>query len=235
MPRISTIVLMHNSKRVTLALCDTKVTIVHYNFKIIILIFLLLFSSLAVAQEKINALNATENGNYTLALNLWTELANKGDSVAQYNLGIFYSEGLGTKPNSYEANRWFRVASQSGLVEAYNRLKTEGIKPSGLIAIRTVVTPEQWVSELTPAKYTLQLASSKSKKLIEKYYTQNNLQNKAGFYSSFRQGDRWYALVFGSYSTVSEAKRAFKDIPPDLRKWSPWVRKIKDIHRITVR
>jgi septal ring-binding cell division protein DamX len=187
------------------------------------------------ALEKNTAINATKQGNYTLALNLWTQLAQQGDSVAQYNLGIFYSEGLGTKPNSYEANRWFRVASQSGLVQAYNRLKTQGIKPSGLIAIRTVVTPEHWVTELEPSKYTLQLASSKSKKLIEKYYTDNNLQNKAGYYSSMRQGERWYALVFGSYSTVSKAKIAFKDIPANLRKWSPWVRKIKDIHSITVK
>jgi len=207
---------------------------VRYNFSIFILSLSLVYSSVAYSQEKTNALNATQNGNYTLALNLWTELARKGDSVAQYNLGVFYSEGLGTKPNSYEANRWFRVASQSGLVDAYNRLKTKGIKPSGLIAIRTVVTPQQWVSELSPKKYTLQLASSKNKNLIEKYYNDNNLQNRAGFYSSLRKGERWYALIFGSYSTVSDAKRAFKNIPADLRKWSPWVRKIKDIHKITV-
>ncbi len=191
-----------------------------------------MFSPPVFAQENNSAINATEQGNYTLALNLWTKLAEQGDSVAQYNLGIFYSEGLGTTVNSYEATRWFRMASQSGLVQAYNRLNTKSIKPSGLIAIRTVVTPEHWVSELEPSRYTLQLASSKNKKLIEKYYYDNNLQNLAGYYSSLRQGERWYALVFGSYVTVSEAKAAFKDIPVDLRKWSPWVRKIKDIHRI---
>ncbi|MFV2059462.1 MAG: SPOR domain-containing protein [Gammaproteobacteria bacterium] len=200
-------------------------------------IFVLMFSvfPLAYALEKNSAINATKQGNYTLALNLWTQLAKQGDSVAQYNLGVFYSKGLGTKANNYEANRWFRVASQSGLVQAYNRLKTKGIKPSGLIAISTVVTPEHWVTELEPSRYTLQLASSKNKKLIEKYYLDNNLQDKAGYYTSMRQGEKWYALVFGSYTTVSEAKIAFKDIPADLRKWSPWVRKIKDIHSITAK
>ncbi len=199
-------------------------------------IFVLLqsLSSNVFALEKENAINATEQGNYTLALNLWTKLAEQGDSVAQYNLGVFYSQGLGTTANNYEANRWFRIASQSGLVQAYNRLQTKGIKPSGLIAIRTVVTPQHWVSELEPSNYTLQLASSKNKKLIEKYYNENNLQNKAGYYSSLRQGERWYALVFGSYATVAEAKMAFKDIPANLRKWSPWVRKIKDIQNLTV-
>ncbi len=189
---------------------------------------------IAFSQDNHNALNATDHGNYTLALNLWTELAEQGDSVAQYNLGIFYTKGLGTKPNSAEANRWFRIASHSGLVQAYNQLMVQGIKPSGLIAIRTIVTPQHWVTELEPSRYTLQLASSKNKKLIEKYYINNNLQNKAGYYSSLRQGERWYALVFGSYATVSEAKKAYKDIPEGLRKWSPWVRKIKDIHRIRV-
>ncbi|VAW94039.1 hypothetical protein MNBD_GAMMA22-2117 [hydrothermal vent metagenome] len=192
------------------------------------------FSSSVSALEKSNAINATDQGNYSLALNLWTKLAEQGDSVAQYNVGVFYFKGLGTTVNKYEASRWFRIASQSGLVQAYNRLKTKGIKPSGLIAIRTVVTPEHWVSELEPSRYTLQLASSKNKKLIQKYYYDNKLQNLAGYYSSLRQGERWYALVFGSYDTVSKAKAAFKDIPVDLRKWSPWVRKIKDIHRIKV-
>jgi len=195
----------------------------------------MLFSPLVFSQEKNNAINATEQGQYARALNLWTKLAKQGDSVAQYNVGVFYSEGLGTQVNSYEANRWFRVASQSGLVQAYNRLQTKGIKPAGLIAIRTVVTPQHWVTELNPSRYTLQLASSKNKKLIEKYYFDNNLQNKAGYYSSYRQGERWYALVFGSYATVAEAKTAFKDIPVDLRKWSPWVRKIKDIHKIKLK
>ncbi len=199
-----------------------------------VVLLMLSLSSYSFAQEKNNAINATEQGNYTLALNLWTKLAEQGDSIAQYNLGVFYTKGLGTKASRNEANRWFKIASQSGLVEAYNRLMIQGIKPSGLIAIRTVVTPQHWVTELEPSRYTLQLASSKNKKLIEQYYTNNNLQNKAGYYSSLRQGERWYALVFGSYATVSEAKKAYKDIPEGLRKWSPWVRKIKDIHRIRI-
>ncbi|MGD8784505.1 MAG: SPOR domain-containing protein, partial [Thioalkalispiraceae bacterium] len=61
------------------------------------------------------------------------------------------------------------------------------------------------------------------------------LQGKAGYYSSMRQGERWYALVYGSYSSVNEAKAAISDLPQDLRKWSPWVRNIRSIHKIMVR
>lgn len=44
--------------------------------------------------------------------------AKKGDVSAQFNLGWFYHEGVGTGVDNAEASRWFRKAAQQGSPEA---------------------------------------------------------------------------------------------------------------------
>ena len=61
---------------------------------------------------------------------------------------------------------------------------------------------------------------------------ENNLQGKAGYYRNRRQGEYWYALVYGAYPSANDANAAVADLPVDLRKWSPWVRKMKVIQRL---
>lgn len=41
-------------------------------------------------------------------------LANNGNAVAQYNLGIMYAEGLGVQENNKEAVKWFKLAAEQG-------------------------------------------------------------------------------------------------------------------------
>ena len=96
-------------------------------------------------------------------------------------------------------------------------------------------SPEDWVAAQNPNYYTLQLASSTNKALIDKYYSENDLAGKAGYYRSKREGEDWYSLIYGAYPTVQDAKDAIESLPADLKKWSPWVRNIKSIHRIMVR
>ena len=198
-----------------------------------LIIFVYLYHGVtAYAATKSEAVSAMNKGDYPLALNLWTKLAQQGDAIAQYNVGVFYRDGLGVPPSDYEASRWFRIAAKQGLVQAYNQLRDEALKPAANIPVRTLVTPQQWVAEQNPNYYTLQLARSKNQQLIQKYYDQNDLYGKAGFYASIRQGEQWYALVYGAYPTVADAKASIASLPPDLRKWSPWVRKVKDIHKV---
>ena len=45
------------------------------------------------AQDFQKGLEAYRNGDYATALKEWTPLAEGGDSVAQYNLGVMYKNG----------------------------------------------------------------------------------------------------------------------------------------------
>lgn len=193
----------------------------------------LVFASDGIPQ----ALDAFNNANYKLAHQTWESAANQGNSVAQYNLAYMYRNGVGVDTDEDKASGMVRAAAHRNLIDAYKHLSENSIQPAtrqdALLAI-AVTDPQIWVKTQGSKQYTLQLASSRSQELIEKYFTENTLQGKAGYYKSKRQGDYWYALVYGSFASVSDANEAIANLPKDLRKWSPWVRRIDSIHKITV-
>lgn len=181
------------------------------------------------------ALAATK-GDYTTAAQLWRERAQQGDAAAEFNLGVLYRAGKGVPQNLRMANQWFRKAAQQGLVDAYNTLSPPGgAQPvSADRHASAVLDPATWVGEQDPDDYTLQLASSRNVKLIEKYITDNHLQGHAGYYRKMRGGVVWYSLVYGAYPSAAQARAAIASLPAPLRKWSPLVRKYADIRRSMV-
>lgn len=197
------------------------------------LLYLLPSSVLLAATSA--AMQAYLNGDYAQAASLWTSKANEGQAQAQYNLALLYQTGTGVNPDRNLSRYWFAMAARQGLAPAYHLLNPRAVSPTNEIIVpQLALSPQQWVASQKPANYTLQLASSTNQALIRKYYEENALQGKAGYYSSIRQGERWYALVYGSYGSVNEARAAIANLPEDLRKWSPWVRNIRSIHKIMI-
>ena len=70
------------------------------------------------AQDFQKGLEAYRNGDYATALKEWTPLAEGGDSVAQYNLGVMYKNGWGVSQDDKEAVRWYRLAAEQGYAMA---------------------------------------------------------------------------------------------------------------------
>lgn len=190
------------------------------------------FFNFAFAQSLEQAAKFLGEGQYETAYKIYVALAQGNDPVAQYNLGLMLKDGLGREKNPEQANFWFQQAAKQGLTQAYNQLQNKAIGSAAGTHIKVEYGPEEWVRLQKSSHYTLQLASSTNKKLIEKYYNENQLRGKAGFYRNQRDGENWYALVYGSYPSAGEANEAVAGLPESLRKWSPWVRKMKDIHRL---
>ncbi len=217
----------------------------------------------AVAANAAQALQAQQVGDFATAMHVWMSLAQGGDPVAEYNLGLLYRHGQGVAQSVAQARHWFTLAASHGLADAYAML---GQVPAALQAsaqapamrspnapqvsanvparqTSTGVAPgasvaqgaQRWIRQQSPSHYTLQLASSKNVSLIEKYISANNLEGRAGYYKSRRGGEDWYALVYGSYASLATAKAAIASLPASLRKWSPWVRKYADIQHIMAR
>ena len=59
-------------------------------------------------------LRAYSQGNFAGALRLWAPLAQRGDAVAQYNLGRLYARGEGVVRDLPEAYKWFTLAGKGG-------------------------------------------------------------------------------------------------------------------------
>lgn len=58
-----------------------------------------------------DATAAYQRGDYETAFRLTKGLAERGDAVAQYQLGTMYLNGEGTRQNAAEATKWFRLAA----------------------------------------------------------------------------------------------------------------------------
>jgi len=186
--------------------------------------------------DRAQALQAQIRGDYSNASKLWLQLANEGDPLAEYNIALLYKRGAGVLQDSNQSQYWFQMAARKGLVGAYAFVNPNAMQPgNNSVAVAPVVGPQEWVAIQKPSYYTLQLASSTKQALIDKYYNENHLQGKAGYYRSKRSGEDWYALVYGAYPTVQDAKLAIDSLPQDLRKWSPWVRNIRSIHKLMIR
>ncbi len=201
---------------------------------ILCILVISVISSRVYADLNKDAMDALINENYTTAVPLLEHLAQQGNPNAQYNLALLYKEGLGVVADVAKSNAYFSNAAHHGLVDGYRELSASSIKP---VSARKVVVvryldPQAWVKAQNPNFYTLQLASSTNATLIKKYFNENSLTGKAGYYKNKREGEYWYALVFGAYPSVTAANTAIASLPKDLRKWSPWVRKLKSIHRI---
>lgn len=61
-------------------------------------------------------------GLYEKALACFRDLAEKGDSLSQLNLGIYYHTGKGTAKDDVEAVKWYRMAAEQGDADAQDRL-----------------------------------------------------------------------------------------------------------------
>ena len=82
---------------------------------------LLLLVTPASAQDFQKGLEATKRGDYTAALREFRPLAEQGNAIAQFNLGILYGNGQGVPQDYAEAAKWYRLAAEQGLAEAqYN-------------------------------------------------------------------------------------------------------------------
>jgi len=202
-------------------------------YKYISLTFLAMFSSQTIAVSVDDAIVATKNADHIGAVKIWSELARSGNTIAQYNLASYYLSGIGVEKSKSSADKWLKGATRAGLVEAYVNLNKKAITPANGMTLSFNVDPKLWLQKQEGNKYTIQLASSRNKKSIEKVYGDSNFKGEGGYYHYTREGVDRYALIYGTFNTVADANKAIKQLPENLRKKTPWVRQIKSLQNIS--
>ena len=65
---------------------------------------------------------AYDEGDYETALREFKALAEQGDTVAQFNLGLMYSNAQGVVQDYKEAVKWYRKAADQGDADAQGNL-----------------------------------------------------------------------------------------------------------------
>jgi TPR repeat protein len=67
-------------------------------------------------------LDAFQKGDYVGAAKEWRPLAEEGDPIAQFNLGLLYLDGHGVPQSPMEAANWFRRAAEQDYTQAQHNL-----------------------------------------------------------------------------------------------------------------
>ena len=94
--------------------------------KLLLIFTLLLWLPAANANEAefLKGWEAYQAGNYNVAREIWTPLAENGHAASQVNLGAMYENGEGVEQNDNEALKWYRKASTQGFAEDnFDRIK----------------------------------------------------------------------------------------------------------------
>jgi len=69
-------------------------------------------------------MDASTSGDYATALHEWRPLAEQGNALAQYNLGVLYRKGRGVPQDDVLARQWYAKAAAQGLAKAQFSLGT---------------------------------------------------------------------------------------------------------------
>jgi uncharacterized protein len=69
-------------------------------------------------------MEANDREDYASALREWRPLAERGDALAQYNLGVLYRKGRGVPQDNVQARKWYAKAAAQGLAKAQFNLGT---------------------------------------------------------------------------------------------------------------
>jgi TPR repeat protein len=69
-------------------------------------------------------MDAHNRGDYATALQEWRPLAEQGDALAQYNLGMLYRKGRGVPQDDVQARQWYAKAAAQGQAKAQFNLGT---------------------------------------------------------------------------------------------------------------
>ena len=62
--------------------------------------------------------DAYQRGDYATALREWQPLAEQGQALAQYNLGLLYANGKGVSKDDAQAQQWYEKAAAQGHADA---------------------------------------------------------------------------------------------------------------------
>ncbi len=78
----------------------------------------------AAADSYEDAVSAADRGDYTRAAQLLRPLAEQGNALAQYNLGVLYRKGRGMPQDDVQARQWYEKAAVQGQAKAQFNLGT---------------------------------------------------------------------------------------------------------------
>jgi septal ring-binding cell division protein DamX len=90
---------------------------------------------------------------------------------------------------------------------------------------------EAWLLSQESSRYTIQIMGARDDALLFDFVNRNQLleQNEIAYYQTTFQGRPWFQLLYGIYPSKRAAQSAAEAFPPEIRKSSPWIRRLSGV------
>ena len=109
---------------------------------VVALVLSLGLAGLVLAEPFEDAMDAYERGDYAITIPLLRPMADQGNAIAQYVLGVIYKNGQGVPKDDAEAVWWFRKAAEQKYSEAQFSLGSQYFR--GLGVTKDYVEAARW-------------------------------------------------------------------------------------------
>ncbi len=96
-----------------------------------------------------------------------------------------------------------------------------------------VIHSEKWLLSQESSYYTIQLMGARKEALLFNFVEKNQLleQNEIAYYQTTFKDKPWVQLLYGVYATKKDAEAAADNLPPKIRKSSPWIRRLSAVQK----
>lgn len=98
-----------------------------------------------------------------------------------------------------------------------------------VIAEQNTIHRDDWYMSQSEESATIQMSGYESEEGAIAFIDSLNLSGEIGYYQTRYKNKPWYAVTYGVFSTLAEARSHLKSLPDDLQLNSPWPRTFKAI------
>ncbi|MFV1984488.1 MAG: SPOR domain-containing protein [Thiohalomonadales bacterium] len=131
----------------------------------------------------------------------------------------------GLKPEKWSVSVTHPKNGKSN-TKSFQVIKTKQQKQTSLL---TNINDEKWILAQNKKLYTLQLLGAKNKDDITNFANKKKLKGQYAMFTSVRNGEMWYHLIYGSYKDKLTALNTIKAIPKKIGIGKPWIRPFIDV------
>lgn len=127
-------------------------------------------------------MDANNRGDYATALREWRPLAEQGDALAQYNLGVLYRKGRGVPQDNVQTQQWYEKAAAQGQAKAQYNL--------GILYFNGEGVPKDYQQALRWFRLAADQGEALAQTKIAIMYDEGQ-----GVPQNFVQAHKWYNLA----------------------------------------
>jgi DamX protein len=90
----------------------------------------------------------------------------------------------------------------------------------------TALKDSSWIRQRNPAHYTIQIAGAYGRKVLADIGGRLALPGPLALYQRDWNGREWNVLLYGDFSSRTEAQAAINSLPEEIMAAKPWVRRL---------